>query len=195
MTDRNQVDHICLKTGDAGEDATGKHADDQLLSYVYAFPYLEHASRWAWVVVEDDTVLGYVLGVPNAAAFRRWWRASWAPALEERFPAHERKRWPLADQQLFDSALVPEVDNHWEDQHPAELHVDILPAGQGRGLGRKLVETLLQELKHEGVPGLALGVDAENTNAIRFYDRLGFKVLSETRDGDKVTALTMAVKL
>ncbi len=42
------------------------------------------------------------------------------------------------------------------------------------GLGRALVERQLTALRARGVPGLYLDVGADNTNAIAFYEHLGF---------------------
>ena len=192
--DRDQVGLICLKTGDAGQDATAKHADDQLLPHIYALPYVDYAPQWAWVAEEDGVALGYILAIPDRAAFHEWWQNNWVPVLEERFPTHERRNWPQADQQLLGSALDPETDSEWQEEYPAELHIDILPEGQGRGLGRKLMETLVGELREQGIAGLAFGVDGENANAIGFYKRLGFEVITETMDGDRLVTVTMGVR-
>src|SRR5699024_8418500 len=59
-------------------------------------------------------------------------------------------------------------------EYPAHLHIDLLPETQGAGLGRRLIETLVDELTTREVPGLHLGVDPRNTSAASFYDRLGF---------------------
>lgn len=57
--------------------------------------------------------------------------------------------------------------------HPAHLHIDLLPETQGQGLGRQLIETLFAELTRRGVRGLHLGIDPNNTGAAAFYERLG----------------------
>jgi ribosomal protein S18 acetylase RimI-like enzyme len=61
--------------------------------------------------------------------------------------------------------------------HPAHLHIDLLPSAQGRGLGRELIEWLCEELAGRDIPGVHLGVSADNTGAIVFYERLGFETL------------------
>jgi ribosomal protein S18 acetylase RimI-like enzyme len=65
--------------------------------------------------------------------------------------------------------LIPEADDY-----PAHLHIDLLPRLQGQGMGRRLIETLIAALRERGIPGLHLGLDAANTSARAFYDRLGF---------------------
>jgi ribosomal protein S18 acetylase RimI-like enzyme len=63
--------------------------------------------------------------------------------------------------------------------HPAHLHIDMLPRLQGRGLGRSLLDHLFAGLRSAGADAVHLGVSPENTNAIAFYERLGFDVLIE----------------
>ena len=58
--------------------------------------------------------------------------------------------------------------------YPAHLHIDLLPVAQGHGLGRKLIETFLNQLRTLGVPAVHLGVSALNPRAIGFYERIGF---------------------
>ena len=61
------------------------------------------------------------------------------------------------------------------DSYPAHLHVNCHPAHRGRGLGRRLVEAFLADLKREAVPGVHL-VTAPGARNIRFYQRSGFDV-------------------
>lgn len=62
-------------------------------------------------------------------------------------------------------------------EYPAHLHIDLLPVVQGGGVGRRLIATLLDELRRRGVRGVHLGVDPQNVGAAAFYERLGFERL------------------
>ncbi|MFB2599512.1 GNAT family N-acetyltransferase [Herbiconiux sp. P17] len=162
--DRAAVLEICLKTGDAGADATGSYADPRELTERYAAPYLDLEPGLAFVAEqgagaegEDGAVLGYVLGASDTRAFAA------------RFAARESSLSEAARAEHAAGMLVPEIA-----EFPAHLHVDLLPEAQGRGAGRMLVETLLDALRAAGVPGVHLGVDPRNTGALAFYPRLGF---------------------
>jgi GNAT superfamily N-acetyltransferase len=61
--------------------------------------------------------------------------------------------------------------------YPAHLHIDLLPAYQRSGHGRKMIVTLLGALHDAGAPGAHLGVLAANTPARAFYHRVGFHEL------------------
>ena len=56
--------------------------------------------------------------------------------------------------------------------------IDILDEYQNQGLGSKLMEALFEELKKRKVKGIMLQANLSNEGAVRFYKRLGFKMLS-----------------
>jgi ribosomal protein S18 acetylase RimI-like enzyme len=58
--------------------------------------------------------------------------------------------------------------------YPAHVHINLLPRLQGQGWGRRLVEAIVLHLRAGDVPGVHLGVGANNERAIGFYTRLGF---------------------
>ena len=65
------------------------------------------------------------------------------------------------------------------DNYPAHLHIDILPIAQGKGYGRKLIETILNQLQTLNVQGVHLIVSNDNQNAVGFYQQVGFKELKK----------------
>jgi len=52
--------------------------------------------------------------------------------------------------------------------------IDIAPGYRRRGAGRILLAELLRRLEEGGARAIRLEVDARNTGAIRFYERMGF---------------------
>ena len=74
--------------------------------------------------------------------------------------------------------------------YPSHLHVDLLPAAQGGGDGRRLLETLFDALRAAGSTGVHLGVARDNARAVGFYRHLGFTEL----DGDD-GGLTLGLRL
>ena len=60
-------------------------------------------------------------------------------------------------------------------------HLGVVPAQQGRGIGRQLIEYLLARGKEEGYQMAALDVAATNPRGQALYERLGFTVTAERR--------------
>lgn len=54
----------------------------------------------------------------------------------------------------------------------------ILPSHQGKGIGRLLIEYIIQSIQKENATSLLLNVNRHN-KAKGMYERLGFKVISE----------------
>ncbi len=179
------VYRVCLLTGNAGRDATAEHADPDLLGHVWAGPYLVYPAAVALVVHDDDGIAGYAVGVPDTARFEDWLAEEWLPPLRFDHPAGSGST--EADRALVSRLHAwPRTDASLLRQHPAHLHVDLLPRLQGHGWGRRLVSTLLDELARAGAVGAHLGVDPANPGAVAFYERLGFERLTTDRHGGTV---------
>ncbi|MCT1397217.1 GNAT family N-acetyltransferase [Microbacterium sp. p3-SID338] len=182
-TDRAAMFEICLRTADAGGDATGVLSDDELWGNLFAVPYVERHPDLAWVVeAEDGRTIGYIVATDDTDAFYAWFRDEWWPGLHARYPRS-------ADPQTREEKLIeygytrePGVEPH-AAEYPAHLHIDLLPETQGQGLGRGLMETLFAELRRRGVPALHLGMDPANGGAAAFYERLGMIVLPSAPGG------------
>jgi ribosomal protein S18 acetylase RimI-like enzyme len=173
---------ICLRTGDSGEDATEMYRDPNLLGEIYVGPYLRLAPTLSFVAEDDQGVAGYVLGAADTRAFELACEREWWPALRSRyalgvFPANS------PDDRLARLIHGPrETSEDVVDRYPAHLHIDLLPDLQGRGFGRRLLETLFDALRTGGVPAVHLGVGLANTRAIGFYERMGFTVVHRYTD-------------
>lgn len=193
-SDRAAVAEVCVRTAAGGGDARGVYSDDSLMPEVYALPYVEHSPDLAFVVVQhgtddggrlavgDGRLLGYVVAVADTAEFAAWWEREWTPELVARHPAAgpvTAARPAYSEEALLRDGRDPyrmvRGLRHGElETHPAHLHIDLVPEAQGRGLGRRLVDTLRAALAARGVPGVHLGHDPANSGARAFYDRLGF---------------------
>ncbi|QTV80680.1 GNAT family N-acetyltransferase [Microbacterium sp. NIBRBAC000506063] len=176
--DRDAVAEVCVKTADAGTDATGMFRDDRLWADVFALPYVERHPDLAWVVEAPGAgVVGYVLGVADTDAFETWFRDEWWPSRVGAY-AESDAVIPSREAEIlrYAGARAPGTLSATAE-YPAHLHIDLLPAAQGQGLGRKLTDALFAALRERGVPGLHVGVDPRNTGAAAFYQRLGFERL------------------
>jgi N-acetylglutamate synthase-like GNAT family acetyltransferase len=90
--------------------------------------------------------------------------------------------WVVRD----DTRVVGSVGVDRADAQTAELKRLYVDAGmRGRGLGQRLVETVLDWSREQGMSRLVLWSDTRFENSHRLYRRLGFAQLGErTVDGD-----------
>ncbi len=174
---------ICLKTGDSGNDATGLFNDPLLLGQYYAAPYLFYDKSLCFIAEEDLVPKGYVLAA-DTLTFNFWFGREWLPSLRRRYPADRsgktcRSKFEEAMIQLVHSTVpfINPRNDPWIRKYPVHLHIDLLPDLQGKGCGRKLMDTLGEELHRRRCPGIHLGVSGNNTHAIGFYEKLGFSIL------------------
>jgi GNAT superfamily N-acetyltransferase len=180
--DRSHCYDVCVKTGLGGQDATGVYSDDDLIPEIFCGPYLDLEPELAFVVDDGERAVGYVLGAADTRAFVERYRQEVLPGFAKRFgdlaavSADEREMTELGLQP--ERMLIPELGDY-----PAHLHIDLLPVAQGQGLGRRLIETLLDALAARGVKGVHLEMDAANHGAGAFYSRLGFRLLESDDPG------------
>jgi ribosomal protein S18 acetylase RimI-like enzyme len=171
--DEPALAEICLRTADAGSDATGVLADDDLWAEIFVLPYVQRHPDLAFVLAdEEDWPIGYVVAAPDTRAFEEWFAEEWWPRHAERWPM------PTENSSRQDALLLyaygrRSAEEPYADTHPAHVHIDLLPEAQGQGWGRRLIETVADALRERGVSGFHLVVDGANTGALTFYDRLG----------------------
>ena len=196
--DRSAAYRVCLETGDEGRDGTPYYRDDpDALPRIFVGPYVAFAPDLAWVVEDDEGVCGYCLGVADSAAFYDAFERHWRPELVARFPAPigDPATWTRAQQihHLYHHPdhLIPGPPGHY----PAHVHIDLLPRAQRRGLGKKMMGILLDDLRRRGLPGVHLGVGTGNGRAQTFYRKLGFTELCRVGGADGCTFMGLRLEV
>ncbi len=173
-SDLDAVYDICVRTADDGKDGRGRQSADTLVGDVYAAPYVtlepEHAH-----ILDDGAgrAIGYILGTADTTRFVQRFRTEWVPRVLGRYPTDDPR-----DQEMLARLRDPEwMLSPVVADHPAHLHIDLLPEAQGRGFGRLLMRAFLDGLRTAGVRRVHLGLSPTNTAALAFYRRLGFTSL------------------
>ena len=186
-SDHDAVYDICVRTAAAGGDARGKFHSDDLMPDLFAGPYIFLEPRSAFVLDDGGGgAVGYVIGTPDTEAFARAYRERWIPRLADRYPVPPNPPVTPDDEML---AL-----HYWPErllwaglpEYPAHLHIDLLPAFQGAGHGRALIDAFCAAMADAGAVGVHVCVVSENTRALGFYDRLGFTNLDVDDPGPVV---------
>lgn len=76
----------------------------------------------------------------------------------------------------LDGAIAASVMVGHDGHRGVVYYVSVLPALEGRGLGRQIMQAAEDWLKARGVWKLNLMIRAENTSVRSFYQALGFEV-------------------
>jgi len=168
---------ICIRTGHRGQDARGVYREPTLLAAMYLQPYLLLEAEWCWVIADDDRPQGYLVGTPDTERFAQRAEAQCWPALRAQHPLPPDSDASLQARLTRVLHAGPIAPQPFHASHPAHLHIDLLPAAQGRGHGARLLATFTEALVAGGVAGVHLGVSAQNPKAIAFYRREGFETL------------------
>jgi ribosomal protein S18 acetylase RimI-like enzyme len=170
---------ICLKTVDGGSDGTHQFPHFPRLPGEMALgACLKFDPSFAFVL--DDgagTPIGYAVGVLDTQKFYDRCEAEWWPPLRKIYPDVPNLPVELrtVEQRLQHAVHEPvRAPREIVGVYPSHLHINILPAGQGRGYGRALMETVLRALSAAGSPGVFLGLQPHNKRAPSFYEHLGF---------------------
>lgn len=167
------LSRICLETANAGKDATALYSDPALPGLRFVIPYARFVPEFALVLEQQGEVVGYAVAVPDTRAFEAILNQQWWPMLQAQYRATPASA-PL-DSKVLDAIHQPDAAaEQLVSQWPAHLHINLLPAAQQGGWGRKLIEQLLTLLRQAGVAGVHLGVSLQNEQVCGFYQRLGF---------------------
>jgi ribosomal protein S18 acetylase RimI-like enzyme len=178
--DRDALYAICLKTGDAGQDATALYRDPELLGHLYAGPYAALEPESGFVLEDEEGVGGYIVGALDTYVFETRLEAEWWPALRARYANPEA--WPEPEHHLVRSIHKPwRTLKRITEPYPSHLHINLLPRFQG-GWGRRMMDRWLAAMRERGSPGAHLGVGMRNERAVKFYLRYGFKEFRRWND-------------
>lgn len=180
------IREICLKTADAGGDGTALFQNPELLWAVYADPYLVYSPKTCFVAADKQGVCGYILAALDSAAMQAWALKDWLPTFQKKYPMKIYSRLNENERELLQLIHSPLPLLPWTEPYPSHLHIDILPRAQRRGLGRKLIKCLMQELTVLGSSGVHFWVAGRNQNAQDFYHHIGFEDLLVLPDNTRL---------
>lgn len=112
------------------------------------------------------------------------------------------KNWQLfakLDKQLVGMIGAFRGDEDTQNASVTAVGLWVAPEARGKGVGRKLMETLLDSLKRKSIKTVHLSVNAEQAVAVALYKKLGFQIVEEKElvmgDGKKHAELMMEKKL
>lgn len=178
ITDTAAVEYVCRVT--AGSYCAREPVKSDVIAKMYSTYYARECCDTSFVLADDeDIAVGYVMCEPDYRRYGKLFRR-----------IDVKNIYGINKKSAFDAWLMPFPYFFMGRKYPAHLHIDILPQYQGQGYGAQMMNIMLSNLKEKNVRGIMLMADKNNHGAIRFYERLGFKLLFEKWGG-----VVMAKKL
>ena len=188
--DRAGLYHVCLATGDSGADAFHLYNQKEMLGEIYVGPYLSFQPDLSFTLVQEGAS-GYALAALDTRSFESTLSKQWWPLIQEKYSNLSPGNFNEREKNLFsyiqNPPLRPEAIVR---DYPSHLHIDLLETAQGRGIGKAMMNLLLDTLREQGSKGVHLGMGAQNSRAFTFYTKLGFTLLDKNDD-----EWTMGLKL
>lgn len=180
-TDIEAVRDVCFATGLMGDPIEAQFGDRDTFAHLFCDWYLLNRPETCWVVDDAGSpagrgdVVGYLIASPDPPDESRHQREVLTRHLLRRRVILRRDTVGFFGRAVADlardrRALAP-VDRR---RYPAEMHINLMPAARGRGLGASLVGALFDQLSDMRVPGIHLGTFGENSGAIAFFESQGF---------------------
>ena len=167
--------HVCLKTGDHGDDGEALYRDDpDALGRILRRPYLAFEPELSLMLEDDEGICGYALGAFDSRGFYARYEAEWRPQLCARFPAPpgDPAHWTRSQQVhhcVPPSGLL--LSRAIRSVPFAPAHRPCCRARRGAGTDAGCIERLTTLLRDAGSPGAHLGVSPLNARAHGFYTR------------------------
>ena len=162
--DAKRMEYICLHASE--NPMTENLLFRESVLEVFCRYYLAFERGNCFVAVDEkNEAQGYILCAPDFCDYEKCFHSYLADQ------AGNPVLSMMAEGTL--NALRP-----YASEYPAHLHIDLLSACQGQGIGKQLIQVLCEHLKENKIKGLMLNVSKDNAGAIRFYKKFGFSLLT-----------------
>ena len=179
-SDRQDVLRISADTAVFGEPLEAILDDRQVFCDAFTVYYTDFESDYLWVACVGDQVVGYLTGCINTISQRRRIiERTILPLVWRIIQGKYRlggKTFNYAKYMAL-GALRKEYPHVDLKEYPAHLHINVDADSRGRGLGRSLMTTYLDQIREMGVPGVFLDTTDLNEAACRLYEAIGFELL------------------
>ena len=177
-SDRSAVFQLCGDTAFFGDPLERFIDARELFLDAFASYYTDLAGDHLWVVAGDHgEILGYLMGCTDTLAYSDWFRRHLRRIMWRLITLRYRgwlTRKTIGYAWRYFQMRVPYVDL---SPYPAHFHIAIRSGWRGHGMGAALMQTYLDQLRNENIPGVHLETTSENRIAVPWYERLGFRLL------------------
>jgi ribosomal protein S18 acetylase RimI-like enzyme len=181
-SDRAAVHRIAADTAFFGEPVETFLDDRRVFIDSFAAYYTDQEPEHSWVACANRETVGFLLGCVDTSRQRAWFNKA-LPGLLWRAMRGVYcvgKRTLRYTMEITRAALRQEFTHVDLTAYPAHLHINLDMHWRGLGLGRRLIEAYLNQLRQLRVEGVHLETTSLNKAACHLYEKVGF-VLLESR--------------
>ena len=146
----------------------------ELVGDIYVAPYVIHEPDFAYALLAENKVVGYLLGVLDTESFEKVLVDKYWPVAKAKYQQIDFEITPSDQELLAELDKQGFSDEEITKKYPSHLHIDIVESHQGAGYGKSMIAYLLNELKQAGSSGVHLHMSASNDRARVFYKKFGF---------------------
>lgn len=180
--DRKFLEDICYNTGLMGEAASSFWGHKKSFVGLWLSYYLNKEPQHTYVALVNGKVVGYLTGCLDSNQYNEKWifiKIIFKYLLLIRPSTKTFFRRSLKDMKLNNNISTSGLlhDKRW----PAHLHINLSKDARGKGIGSKLITTWLNFLKENDIKGCHLSTMAENTSAITFFEKQGFRKYGDNK--------------
>lgn len=181
-TDRENVFHVCYKTGYFGEDASPHFGDEFLFGLIFASYYIDYEKENCYVADDSGIAVGYIIGTADTVSQQAEFNQLVIPKVLKRMFPHTLISNPRDvifllglrglkkyEEELYAGDLL--------EKYPAHLHINLLPEYQRGGLGGILIEAFEEKMREATARGIHLVTTDENRKAVEFYRKHGYEII------------------
>lgn len=148
------------------------------LDAFYAY-YTDYEPEHAWVACVDHQVVGFLTGCTDTKRSEKIMRQKLVPGVVWNVLRWRYKLGPKVwryTREIVGAGLRGEFPPADVGRFPAHLHINLADGFRGLGLGRRLMEAYLAQLKKLGIAGVHLHTTSLNEAACRLYEASGFRI-------------------
>jgi ribosomal protein S18 acetylase RimI-like enzyme len=185
VSDRESVFRIGADTAFFGAPVEVYMEDRNVFLEAFYAYYTELEQEYIWVASADEAVVGFLTGCVDSRSRGPKYIRFILPGLigkllSGRYRFGKRTFSYLGG--MLGGVLRGELTHADLELYPAHLHINVDSAWRGYGLGRRLMEAYLKQLRGLGVKGVFLDTTSLNEAACRLYEKMGFRMLEARPD-------------
>ncbi len=184
QADREPLLEIAADTAFFGEPVENFMEDRRIFLDAFYVYYTDQEPGHCWVAAYGDEVVGFLTGCFDTEVQRTYTARVLDPQTFKRLVTGKYRvgrKFILYLYQYYLSRLKSSKNPIDLLEYPAHFHINIIKEWRGMGIGGKLIECFLNQLRDAQIGGVHLQTTSYNRSALILYQKMGFQMLNSTR--------------